>query len=280
MTSPAESPPLAHAQAPLPHSTPAVEVLSAEKTYPNGTQALLPVDLTIEEGEFVTLLGPSGCGKSTLLKMVAGLLEPTDGRLHLWRKPVAQLDESGKKMAFVFQSPTLMPWASVQTNVRLPLDLAGVPRAEADARVTEALALVGLSKFANALPRALSGGMQMRVSIARGLVTQPDLLLMDETFGALDEITRHKLDADLLDLWRKKKLTVIFVTHSIHEAVFLSSRVVMMAARPGRVVEEFRIDAPYPRTADFMVSPEFSRYAKLLQDSLLRASVDTEETVA
>ena len=280
MTSPAESPPLAHAQAPVHHSTPAVEVLSAEKTYPNGTQALLPVDLTIEEGEFVTLLGPSGCGKSTLLKMVAGLLEPTDGRLHLWRKPVVQLDESGKKMAFVFQSPTLMPWASVQTNVRLPLDLAGVPRAEGDARVTEALALVGLSKFANALPRALSGGMQMRVSIARGLVTQPDLLLMDEPFGALDEITRHKLDADLLDLWRKKKLTVIFVTHSIHEAVFLSSRVVMMAARPGRVVEEFRIYAPYPRTADFMVSPEFSRYAKLLQDSLLRASVDTEETVA
>ncbi|WP_255577755.1 MULTISPECIES: ABC transporter ATP-binding protein [unclassified Acidovorax] len=280
MTSPADSPPLAHAHAPITHSTPAVEVLSAEKTYPNGTQALLPVDLTIEEGEFVTLLGPSGCGKSTLLKMVAGLLEPTDGRLHLWRKPVAQLDESGKKMAFVFQSPTLMPWASVQTNVRLPLDLAGVPRAEADARVTEALALVGLSKFAHALPRALSGGMQMRVSIARGLVTQPDLLLMDEPFGALDEITRHKLDADLLDLWRKKKLTVIFVTHSIHEAVFLSSRVVMMAARPGRVVEEFCIDAPYPRTADFMVSPEFSRYAKLLQDSLLRASVDTEETVA
>jgi len=280
MTSPADSPPLAHTPMPATYSTPAVEVLSAEKTYPNGTQALLPVDLTIEEGEFVTLLGPSGCGKSTRLKMVAGLLEPTDGRLHLWRKLVAQLDESGMEMAFVFQSPTLMPWASVQTNVRLPLDLAGMPREEADARVTEALALVGLSKFAKALPRALSGGMQMRVSIARGLVTQPDLLLMDEPFGALDEITRHKLDSDLLDLWRKKKLTVIFVTHSIHEAVFLSSRVVMMAARPGRVVEEFRIDAPYPRTADFMVSPEFSRYAKQLQDSLLRASVDTEETVA
>ncbi|CAN7269647.1 ABC transporter ATP-binding protein [Acidovorax sp. LjRoot194] len=264
-------------------ATPAVQVLSAQKTYPNGTQALLPVDLTIDEGDFVTLLGPSGCGKSTLLKMVAGLLEPTDGRLQLWHKPVAQLDESGKKMAFVFQSPTLMPWASVQTNVRLPLDLAGVPRAEADARVADALALVGLSKFASALPRALSGGMQMRVSIARGLVTQPDLLLMDEPFGALDEITRHKLDADLLDLWRKKKLTVIFVTHSIHEAVFLSSRVVMMAARPGRVVEQFHIDAPYPRTADFMVSPEFSRYAKQLQDSLLRASAsaeDAEETAA
>lgn len=173
-----------------------------------------------------------------------------------------------------------MPWSTVEANVRLPLDLAGVPKAEAAPRVAQALEMVGLGAFGKHRPRELSGGMQMRVSIARGLVTQPDLLLMDEPFGALDEITRHKLDADLLDLWRKKKLTVIFVTHSIHEAVFLSSRVVMMAARPGRVVEEFRIDAPYPRTADFMVSPEFSRYAKLLQDSLLRASVDTEETVA
>ncbi|MDM0006783.1 ABC transporter ATP-binding protein [Variovorax sp. J22G73] len=269
-----------HTLAPPPElapSVPAVEILSAEKTYPNGTQALLPVDLSIAEGEFVTLLGPSGCGKSTLLKMVAGMLEPSDGRLLVWRKPVSQLQDSTRKMSFVFQSATLMPWASVQTNVRLPLDLAGVPRKEADARVTESLALVGLEKFASALPRALSGGMQMRVSIARGLVTQPDLLLMDEPFGALDEITRHKLDADLLDLWRKKKLTVIFVTHSIHEAVFLSSRVVMMAARPGRVVEQFRIDEPYPRKADFMVTPEFARYAKQLQDSLLRASTTEEE---
>jgi len=264
---------------PSAHAVPAVEVLSAEKTYPNGTQALLPVDLTIAEGEFVTLLGPSGCGKSTLLKMVAGMLEPSDGRLLVWRKPVAQLHDCPHKLSFVFQSATLMPWASVQTNVRLPLDLAGVPRKEADARVTEVLELVGLDKFAGALPRALSGGMQMRVSIARGLVTQPDLLLMDEPFGALDEITRHKLDADLLDLWRKKKLTVIFVTHSIHEAVFLSSRVIMMAARPGRVVEQFTIDEPYPRTPDFMVSPQFSRYAKQLQDSLLRASTAQEESL-
>jgi NitT/TauT family transport system ATP-binding protein len=268
--------------APAPESQtapPAVEILSAEKTYPNGTQALLPVDLSIAEGEFVTLLGPSGCGKSTLLKMVAGMLEPSDGRLLVWRQPVQRIDASGRKLAFVFQAPTLMPWASVQTNVRLPLDLAGVPRKQADARVAESLALVGLSKFADALPRALSGGMQMRVSIARGLVTQPDLLLMDEPFGALDEITRHKLDADLLELWRKKKLTVIFVTHSIHEAVFLSNRVVMMAARPGRVVEEFRIDEPYPRSPDFMVSPQFSRYAKQLQDSLLRASSFNDEEV-
>jgi NitT/TauT family transport system ATP-binding protein len=268
---------LAPPAAPAVPAMPAVEVLSAEKTYPNGTQALLPVDLAIAEGEFVTLLGPSGCGKSTLLKMVAGMLEPSDGRLLLWRKPVAELHTCAHKMAFVFQSPTLMPWASVRSNVRLPLDLAGVPRKEADARVAEALELVGLDKFAQALPRALSGGMQMRVSIARGLVTQPDLLLMDEPFGALDEITRHKLDAELLDLWRKKKLTVIFVTHSIHEAVFLSNRVIMMAARPGRVVEQVLIDEPYPRSADFMVSPQFSRYAKRLQDSLLRASNGTHE---
>jgi NitT/TauT family transport system ATP-binding protein len=262
-------------------ATPAIQVLSAEKTYPDGTRALQPVDLTVAEGEFVTLLGPSGCGKSTLLKMIAGLLAPSDGRLLLWRNPVAQMssraDAAGRQLAFVFQAPTLMPWASVQTNVRLPLDLAGTPRAEADARVAEVLKLVGLQKFAGALPRALSGGMQMRVSIARGLVTAPQLLLMDEPFGALDEITRHKLDTDLLALWAAKKLTVVFVTHSIHEAVFLSTRVVMMAARPGRVVEEVRIDEPYPRTPDFMVTPQFARYAKRLQDSLLRASAETSE---
>ncbi len=245
-----------------------------------GNAVVKSVDLSFDKGEFVTLLGPSGCGKSTLLKMVAGLLDATDGRLLLWRKPVGALEEAQRKLAFVFQAPTLMPWASVAANVRLPLDLAGVPRNEADARVAEALALVGLDKFAHALPRALSGGMQMRVSIARGLVTQPDLLLMDEPFGALDEITRHKLDAELLDLWRKKKLTVIFVTHSIHEAVFLSNRVIMMAARPGRVVEQIEIDEPYPRSADFMVSPQFSRYAKRLQDSLLRASGGHDEVAA
>lgn len=265
-------PPAVLAEAP-----PAVEVLSAHKTYPDGTTALQPVDLKIQEGEFVTLLGPSGCGKSTLLKMVAGLLEPTDGRLLLWRKPVAQLEQAGKRMAFVFQAPTLMPWATVHANVRLPLDLAGVARSEADARVADALALVGLAKFARALPRNLSGGMQMRVSIARGLVVQPDLLLMDEPFGALDEITRHRLDADLLHLWKDKKLTVVFVTHSIHEAVFLSTRVVMMAARPGRITEQVVIDEPYPRQPEFMVTPRFAQYAKHLQDSLLRASREGEE---
>ena len=252
---------------------PAVEALSVTKTYPNGTHALQPVNLTVQEGEFVTLLGPSGCGKSTLLKMVAGLLEPSDGRLLLWRKPLEQLEASGHRLSFVFQEATLMPWARVQANVRLPLDLAGVPRSEADARVEEVLKLVGLEKFATSRPRELSGGMQMRVSIARGLVTQPTLLLMDEPFGALDEITRNRLDADLLDLWREKKLTVIFVTHSIAEAVYLSTRVVVMAARPGRVVEDVAIDAPYPRDAHFRTSPTFTAHARHLQDSLLRASV-------
>ena len=251
---------------------PAVEILSVDKTYPNGTHALEPVNLTVREGEFVTLLGPSGCGKSTLLKMVAGLLAPTAGRIALWGQPVESAEKTGHGLSFVFQEATLMPWAKVQANVRLPLDLAGVPRAEADARVQAALKTVGLEKFAGSLPRELSGGMQMRVSIARGLVTRPTLLLMDEPFGALDEITRNRLDSDLLDLWRANGLTVIFVTHSIYEAVYLSTRVVMMAARPGRVVEEVVIDAPYPRDASFRVSTVFSGYARRLQESLLHAS--------
>jgi NitT/TauT family transport system ATP-binding protein len=256
---------------------PAVEVLSAEKTYPNGTQALLPVNLSVREGEFVTLLGPSGCGKSTLLKMIAGLLPPSNGRLLLWQRPVHEVEAGGHRLGFVFQEATLMPWARVHANVRLPLDLAGMPPAEADARVRSALQLVGLSKFDHNLPRELSGGMQMRVSIARGLVTEPQLLLMDEPFGALDEITRNRLDGDLLALWQKQQLTVIFVTHSIYEAVFLSTRVVVMAARPGRIVDELAIDEPYPRGPDFRVSTAFSQYARRLQDSLLRASGDEAE---
>lgn len=187
-------------------------------------------------------------------------------------QPVQQVEGSGHRLAFVFQAPTLMPWADVQTNVRLPLDLAGVSRGDARQRVREALALVGLERCATQRPRELSGGMRMRASIARALVTRPTLLLMDEPFAALDQITRDKLDAELLALWRAQGLTVVFVTHSIHEAVYLSSRVLVMAAHPGRLVDEFHIGEPYPRAPGFRVSTGFAQHAQRLQRSLLRAS--------
>lgn len=246
----------------------AIDIQHVEQIYPNGTRALAPVTLSVAPGEFLTLLGPSGCGKSTLLKMVAGLLQPTNGRIQL----------AGQSLSFVFQEATLMPWADVHRNVRLPLDLAGMARQEADARVDEALAQVGLSNCAAQRPRELSGGMQMRVSIARGLVTQPGLLLMDEPFGALDEITRNKLDDELLQLWRQRGLTVVFVTHSITEAVFLSSRVIVMGARPGRIVEDLRLEQPWPRGDDYRTSAAFNEHVRHLQRSLSRASaMNTEQ---
>jgi NitT/TauT family transport system ATP-binding protein len=249
-----------------------VEVLSVEKTYPNGTRALEPVDLTVRDGEFVTLLGPSGCGKSTLLKMIAGLAAPSDGRILWWRHGADAVGAPGRKLSMVFQEATLMPWARVHRNARLPLDLAGVERAAAGRAVSEALALVGLEKFSQSYPRELSGGMQMRVSIARSLVTEPNLLLMDEPFGALDEITRNRLDSDLLALWAKKRLTVMFVTHSIYEAVFLSTRVVVMSARPGRILREVAIDEPFPRGEAFRVSQQFAMYCRELSELLAVAS--------
>ena len=242
--------------------TPAIDVQGAAQVYPNGTRALQPVRLSVAEGEFLTLLGPSGCGKSTLLRMMAGLLLPTEGGI------VVQ----GKGLSFVFQEATLMPWATVQGNVRLPLDLAHVPRIEADRRVDQALALVGLQKAARQRPGELSGGMQMRVSIARGLVTEPRILLMDEPFGALDEVTRQGLDDELLKLWQTQGLTVVFVTHSISEAVYLSQRVVVMAAHPGRVVEEIDIGTPYPRGEDWRASPAFHTLERHLRQCLGRAS--------
>lgn len=247
----------------------AVEIAGASKGYANGTQALLPLDLSIGPGEFVTLLGPSGCGKSTLLNMVAGLLETSQGQIRVGRD---------QRMSFVFQEPTLMPWARVHENVRLPLDLAGMPRAQADLRVQSALQGVGLEAFAQHRPHELSGGMRMRVSIARSLATDPTLLLMDEPFGALDEITRHRLDNELLQLWSTRRLTVLFVTHSIDEAVFLSQRVIVMAARPGRIVEDVTVDAPYPRDPSFRMSPTFRACAQRLQDRLLEASGGVIET--
>jgi NitT/TauT family transport system ATP-binding protein len=264
-------------------AAPAVELQGVAKTYANGTQALLPVDLRVHEGEFLTLLGPSGCGKSTLLRLVAGLLPPSAGHVRVAR-PGGSPARDDPGLGFVFQEPTLMPWARVEANVRLPLDLAGVPAREAAPRVQAALRRVGLERFARHRPHELSGGMRMRVSIARSLVTEPRLLLMDEPFGALDEITRNRLDDELLALWSAQRLTVIFVTHSIHEAVFLSQRVLVMAARPGRIVDECRIEAPFPRTPDFRVSTAFSLQARRLQDSLLRASAaaggDAESALA
>jgi NitT/TauT family transport system ATP-binding protein len=237
---------------------PAIEVQGATQDYPNGTRALQAVKLSVADGEFVTLLGPSGCGKSTLLRMMAGLLLPTDGGIVL----------QSKRLSFVFQEATLMPWASVQANVRLPLDLAHVPRPQADARVARALERVGLQGVARQRPRELSGGMQMRVSIARGLVTEPQILLMDEPFGALDEITRQGLDDELLKLWQGQGLTVVFVTHSISEAVYLSQRVVVMAAHPGRIVDEISIGAPYPRGDEWRASSAFHTLEQHLRQAL------------
>jgi NitT/TauT family transport system ATP-binding protein len=250
-----------------------IEVLSAEKVFPNGTRALAPIDLTVGAGEFLTLIGPSGCGKSTLLKLIANLIEPTDGRILWWSGEFHKVESSGRSLAFVFQDPTLMPWARVESNVRLPLDLAGVPKSESRGRVHEALARVGLEGFSRHYPRQLSGGMKMRVSIARSLITEPDLLLMDEPFGALDEFTRNRLDSDLVRLWWERKLTTMFVTHSIYEAVFLSTRVVVMGARPGHICKIMSIDEPQPRDEGFRNSPRFAEYCRALSASLTEVSL-------
>ncbi|MGA8055135.1 MAG: ABC transporter ATP-binding protein [Burkholderiales bacterium] len=256
----------------LPSVPPVVAVAGLGKTYGGRTRALDRIDLEIDEREFITLLGPSGCGKSTLLRIIAGLSEPSAGGVLWWGGGRSSIGEPGRHVGFVFQAPTLMPWARLDRNVRLPLDLARRPRAEANAAVAEALALVGLDTFSASYPRELSGGMQMRASIARALVTEPDLLLMDEPFGALDEITRARLDADLLQLWSRRRMTVVFVTHSVYEAVFLSTRVAVLSARPGRIVGEIDIGEPFPREDEFRLSPRFAAYCKSLSILLERAS--------
>jgi NitT/TauT family transport system ATP-binding protein len=222
----------------------------------------------------VTLLGPSGCGKTTLLNLIAGLTDPTSGAIDWWGGPFAATGGAGRKIGFVFQTPTLMPWARVAANVRLPLDLAHADRAAAERAVTHALDLVGLADFARHLPRELSGGMQMRVSIARALVNSPDLLLLDEPFGALDEFTRERLDDELLRLWTQERLTVVFVTHSIAEAVFLSTRVAVMAARPGRILDAITIDEPFPRDGTFRVSTKFASCAQQLSRLVAEAGIE------
>ncbi len=220
-----------------------VALRSVSKAFANGTVALSRLDLDVEEGEFLSLIGPSGCGKSTALRILAGLTEPSAGSI-TWS---GQRPEIG----FVFQEPTLMPWATVFDNVWLPLRLRKTLRRAAAARIEEALTLVGLGNFAKSYPRELSGGMKMRVSIARALVLRPRLLLMDEPFAALDEITRFKLNNDIVKLKSELGTTVVFVTHSVYEMVYLSTRMVVMAARPGRVVETIDVPAPAARTEDF-----------------------------
>ncbi|HMN86376.1 MAG TPA: ABC transporter ATP-binding protein [Bauldia sp.] len=262
------------APVPAPRTTvraPLVALRGVSKTFSNGTIALKDMSLDVGEHEFVSLLGPSGCGKSTALRIIAGLGEPTSGTVE-W--PTASYDVAGRprpEIGFVFQEPTLMPWATVANNVWLPLRLRGVSKGAAAKEVMESLRMVGLDQFADAYPRELSGGMKMRVSIARALVTRPKLLLMDEPFAALDEITRFKLNNDLLHLWERFGWTVIFVTHSVFESVYLSERIVVMAARPGRVFREMEIDAPYPREEEFRTSPVYAENCRRVSDALHEA---------
>jgi NitT/TauT family transport system ATP-binding protein len=251
------------------HSDALVALRGVGKVFPNGTIALKGLDIDVRPGEFVSLLGPSGCGKSTALRIIAGLSEPSEGAVEWPASPEPPGGES--RLGFVFQEPTLMPWASVFNNVLLPLKLKGIATAKARTRVVAALDRVGLKAFGRAFPRELSGGMRMRVSIARALVTEPRLLLMDEPFAALDEITRFKLNNDLLQLWQALRTTIVFVTHSVFESVYLSSRIVVMAARPGRVFTELAINAPYPREQNFRTSAEYAALCRRVSEALAQA---------
>ncbi|MEH2671730.1 NitT/TauT family transport system ATP-binding protein [Bradyrhizobium japonicum] len=244
----------------------AVRLRGVSKTYDSGVRALGPLDLDVRRGEFVSLLGPSGCGKSTALRLIAGLAAPSAGTVEVSHHGAEQ--RGSHRIGFVFQEPTLMPWATVRDNVRLPLKLARLPATSADARIDAALDQVGLAEFARAYPRELSGGMKMRVSLARALVTDPDVLLMDEPFAALDEITRFRLNNDLLSLWRSLHKTVIFVTHSVFESVYLSQRVIVMTARPGRIGAEFRITSPEPRGEEFRTSAEYAAFCREVSSAL------------
>jgi len=247
---------------PVDLAPPLIALDGVGKTYGNGMTALSDVTLGIGRAEFVSLLGPSGCGKSTLLRLIAGLGEVTAGRI-AW--PGGTGD---RNLGFVFQEPTLMPWATVFGNVYLPLKLQGLSKRQAATRVMAALAQVGLEGFARSFPRELSGGMKMRVSIARGLITHPSVLLMDEPFAALDEITRFRLNDDLLAAWAGRDWTVIFVTHSVYESVYLSNRIIVMGARPGRVTADIRIEEPYPRGEAFRMTGRYNDYCRHVSAAL------------
>ncbi len=238
---------------------------NVSKTFPNGTLALDRVSFAIDEGEFVSLVGPSGCGKSTALRLIAGLIEPSAGKVAWGRaKP---------SVGFVFQDAALMPWASVAKNVRLPLDLTRRDDADAERRVHSALELVGLAKFASAYPRELSGGMRMRVSIARALAADASVLLMDEPFAALDELTRDRLNDELRELWSTKKLTIVFVTHSVYESVYLSSRIIVMSPRPGRIVADIAMTEPAKRDRDFRITAAYGDRCREVRAALQHEGV-------
>jgi NitT/TauT family transport system ATP-binding protein len=242
------------------------------KVFPSGTLALANLDFEVRAGEFLSLLGPSGCGKSTALRIIARLTAPSQGSVEWGAKEMAA--KKTGRLGFVFQEPTLMPWASVFDNVALPLELKGVAGESIAKQVNAVLERVGLARFAKAFPRELSGGMRMRVSIARALVTEPELLLMDEPFAALDEITRCKLNNDLLQVWQASGTTVIFVTHSVFESVYLSNRILVMSARPGRISAELEIEAPYPRDQNFRTSAEYAAYCRRTSTALAAAIGD------
>ncbi|NIX78008.1 ABC transporter ATP-binding protein [Microvirga terricola] len=254
--------------------TPLVSLQGIGKVFANGVTALAGFDLDIRAGEFISLLGPSGCGKSTALRIIAGLTHPTQGTV-TW--PAASSADHRDDIGFVFQEPTLMPWANVADNVWLPLRLRGVSKSDARERIAQSLALVGLEDFAKAYPRELSGGMKMRASIARALSMRPKLLLLDEPFAALDEITRFKLNDDLLRLQRELRCTIVFVTHSIYESAYLSSRIAIMTTRPGCIAAEVEAVTPTERDPNFRASP---RYAALCQEvsRLLIGSVHDKGT--
>jgi len=249
---------------------PLVSIRDVSKQFANGTIAIRGVNLDLRDGEFVSLLGPSGCGKSTLLRIIAGLGAPSAGTID-WPGALHSAEEPQPDLGFVFQDPTLMPWSNTLKNVMLPLTLAGVGKGEAEARSAEMLTLVGLRGFETSYPRELSGGMKMRVSIARALVTHPKILLMDEPFAALDEITRHRLNDDLLGLWWQNRFTGVFVTHSVFESVYLSQRIVVMAARPGRVMADLKNEASYPRDGLFRTSAEYAHLCRVASEKLKQA---------
>jgi len=236
----------------------AVRVRGLNATFPDGTVALDHLDLTVAPGEIVAVVGPSGCGKSTLLRVVSGLATSTAGSVEVQRDA----------LAYVFQDPTLLPWLDALRNVELPLRLAGVPRPERRERAARALQLVGLGEAADKLPRALSGGMRMRVSVARSMVARPTLFLLDEPFAAVDELTRHALGDLLLDLHERAGFAALLVTHSVAEAVYLADRVLVMTPRPGRIASETSINLPRPRTPEMRWSSEFAVHAATITSAL------------